>query len=251
MKFWKRLIISGSVFILIMGTVAVATRVFRMAGASRPAEAAVAPFLESSEAVLVDKGNWITFQPAGQTPTIGFIFYPGGNVDHQAYAPPLHQIAAQGFLVVDVSMPFDLAVLAPGKALDVIKAYPQVNTWVIGGHSLGGAMAARAIDSNPGRMQGLVLWAGYPAESNSLAATEIAVLSIYGTQDGLSDPAKIERYAPLLPQDTRWIEIQGGNHAQFGYYGTQNRDRPALISREEQQAQVIRATVGFLRSLEP
>ena len=247
MKFLKAFLIGSVVLVMI----AVGGWAIYMVGASHPAEAAVEPYLQSNETVTVVQDGWISFQPTGQTPSVGFIFYPGANVDHLAYAPPMHQIAAQGFLVVDVSMPLDLAVLSPNKAQDVIEAYPGIQTWIIGGHSLGGAMAARFIDTHPVSLAGLVLWAAYPSDSNSLADTNLPVLSIYGTKDGVSSPGKIERRFDLLPKDTLYLVLEGANHAQFGFYGTQNRDQAALISREEQQAQMIAATVDFLKSFEP
>lgn len=247
MKLFKIFII-GSIVLLVA---VVGGWFVRMVGSSLPAEAAVEPYLQSTEKVTVVEDEWIRFQPAGQMPAVGFIFYPGANVDHLAYAPPLHEIAAQGFVVAGLSAPLDLAVLSPNQAREVIEAYPDIDTWVIGGHSLGGAMAARFIDTHPGAASGLVLWAAYPADSNSLADTDLPVLSIYGTMDGVSPPRRIERRFDLLPEDTRYLVLEGANHAQFGYYGPQNRDQTALISREEQQAQIIAATVDFLKSFEP
>lgn len=247
MKFWKVFVIV--VLVLILS--AVGGWVVRMIGASHPAESAVKPYLQSNEKVTVVEDGWIHFQPTGQMPAVGFIFYPGANVDHLAYAPPLHEIAAQGFLVVGLSPPLDLAILAPNQAQDIFAAYPEITTWVIGGHSLGGAMAARFMDTHPDAAAGLVLWAAYPPDSNSLADTDFPVLSIYGTMDGVSPPRRIERRFNLLPEDTRYLVLEGANHAQFGYYGYQNRDQIAQISHEEQQAQVIAATVEFLRLFEP
>jgi pimeloyl-ACP methyl ester carboxylesterase len=177
---------------------------------------------------------------------VGFVFLPGGNVDYQAYAPTLFEIAALGFLVVDVPMPLDLAVLGYGKAADVITAHPEIEHWAIGGHSLGGAMAARFVFENPTAVEGLVLWAAYPAESNALSTSSVQVISISATLDGLATPDKIAASIPLLPADTTFVAIEGGNHAQFGFYGEQKGDNPAEISQEEQQAQIVEATAGFL-----
>jgi pimeloyl-ACP methyl ester carboxylesterase len=146
-------------------------------------------------------------------------------------------------------MPFDLAVFGSRRAGKVIAAYPDIDTWVIGGHSLGGVMAAEFAADNLEVVDGLALWASYPAESTSLADSGLAVISIYGTRDGLSTPDKIEASIPLLPEDTIWVPIEGGNHAQFGDYGTQNGDLPALISPADQQAQIVDAMVEFFSSL--
>jgi len=112
-------------------------------------------------------------------------------------------------------------------------------------------MAARYADEHPDAAAGLVLWASYPAEGNDLSArTDLAVVSIYGTRDGLATEEKIAASEALLPPETVWAPIPGGNHAQFGAYGPQSRDNAATISREEQQAIIVEATVALLASLE-
>ena len=118
--------------------------------------------MESDGAVQVDSTRWLTFQPRGSNPKTGFIVYPGGLVDPRAYAPESRAIAARGYLVVIVPMPLNFAIIAPDRAADVIAAYPAVQAWAIGGHSLGGVAAARFIHYHPGAVRGLVLWASYP-----------------------------------------------------------------------------------------
>jgi predicted alpha/beta-hydrolase family hydrolase len=202
--------------------------------------------LQSDAQVTVTTGKWLVFTPAASQPETGFIIYPGGRVDYRAYAPAAHQIAAQGYLVVIVHMPLNLAVTNAAAAADVIAAYPSIKHWAVGGHSLGGSMAANFAHSHPGVAQGLVLWASYPAGSDNLSMSGLKVLSISGTLDGLSTPEKIAASVPLLPADTIWVPIEGGDHAQFGWYGQQSGDNPATISREDQQAQIVQATVEFL-----
>ena len=160
-----------------------------------------------------------------------------------------YTIAAQGYLVVIVPMPLNLAVLDAGRAAQVIAAFPGIRRWAVGGHSLGGSMAANFARRNPDKVQGLVLWASYPADSDRLADSRLAVVSISGTRDGLSTPAKIEASRRLLPASARLVAIEGGNHAQFGYHGAQAGDNDATISRAAQQAQVVAATVELLRAL--
>ena len=213
--------------------------------ASQPMPEALAA-LQPNEDVAITQSPWLTFSPARQQPEVGFIFYPGGKVDFRAYAPAARAIANQGYFVVIPAMPLNLAVFAPNKAKEIIQAFPQVKTWVIGGHSLGGSMACAFAFSNPGSVKGVVLWASYPAESNSLADKDLAVISISGSEDGLSTPAKIEASRPFLPAGTQFVAIQGGNHAQFGWYGPQAGDNLANISRPEQQKQVVQETVNFL-----
>jgi hypothetical protein len=205
--------------------------------------------LQSDQQVQVDTTRWLTFRPVSGQPTTGFIFYPGGKVNPRSYAPAARAIAAQGFLVVIVPMPLNLAVFGAGRAADVMAAYPDVSKWAVGGHSLGGSMAANFIDSHLGAVRGLVLWASYPASMDNLSSQTLAVISISGTLDGLSTPAKIAASRPLLPADTIWLAIDGGNHGQFGWYGEQGGDNPATISRAQQQQITIDATVKLLRSL--
>jgi MFS transporter, DHA1 family, tetracycline resistance protein len=202
--------------------------------------------LESTPQVAVESGQWLTFRPVGQKPSVGLILYPGGRVDYRSYAPAAQAIAAKGYLVVITRAPLNLAVLHPGAASDVIRTYPEIRHWVIGGHSLGGTMAATFADNHPGSVEGLVLWASYPAGSDNLSGSGLKVLSISASLDGLSTPEKIAASASLLPADTTWIYIQGGDHAQFGWYGAQSGDKPAAISRQAQQSQVVDSTVAFL-----
>jgi hypothetical protein len=111
-------------------------------------------------------------------------------------------------------------------------------------------MAAAFADQNSEWIDGLVLWASYPAESNNLSDQSTVVASIYGTLDGVALPETVLAAKPLLPANTIWTAIEGGNHAQFGWYGSQEGDNPAAISREAQQAQVANATLEILRMLE-
>ena len=199
--------------------------------------------------VSVTIGDWIEFSPVNNQPTTGLIFYPGGRVDYRAYAPGLRQIAEQGYIVMLVQMPLNLAVFGVGSANEIIQAHPEITSWVISGHSLGGAMAANFAINNLEVIDGLVLWAAYPAESDDFSTLTLPVLSIYGTLDGLTTAEKINASRALLPEDTFWVPIDGGNHAQFGWYGEQNGDNPAQISRTEQQGQIVAATTSFFQGL--
>jgi dienelactone hydrolase len=204
--------------------------------------------LVSNAQVTVSTDKWLVFSPAAFQPSNGLIIYPGGHVNDHAYAPTARQIAVRGYLVVVVPMPLSLAVLDSGAAADVIAAYPQIHHWVVGGHSLGGAMAAHFVKTHPGVSDGLVLWASYPATSDDLSGSAMGVVSISASLDGLATSEKIDASRALLPADTTWVVIQGGNHAQFGWYGDQPGDNIAAISRQDQQAQIVQATVALLES---
>ncbi len=201
--------------------------------------------LESNAEVAVQTEPWLLFAPAEKTPSVGLIFYPGGRVDPRSYAPAARVIAAQGYLVVIPPVPLNLAVFAPDIAADEIAANPAIKRWFVGGHSLGGAMAASFAYNHPDAVDGLVLWASYPASPSDFSQRpDFPVLSAYGTEDfGLDG---IEASRVLLSDTTEWVVIGGGNHAQCGWYGPQPGDNPATISREDQQSQLIAVTVDFL-----
>ena len=205
--------------------------------------------LETDNVVRVETEPWLEFWPQSRQPASGVIIYPGGRVDARSYAPAARALAEEGYLAVITPMPLNLAVFDPGAAAGVVAAYPEIETWVVGGHSLGGAMASGYAEANADVIDGLVLWASYPADGTLATRTKPAVVSIFGTNDGVSTVADIEASRANLPADTRWVEITGGNHAQFGWYGDQPGDGQATISRQEQQEQVVAATAGLLERL--
>jgi dienelactone hydrolase len=244
MKFKFRYVLIGLVAILL---VAVAGFVVWAANPLGPEERALAA-LEAGDNVTVKVGDFIVFQPTDVNPDTGFIFYPGGRVDYRSYAPALREIAAQGYLVVLVPAPLNLMVFDPNKAADVFPQFPQIEHWAVGGHSLGGAMAANYLYTHPDAAEGLVLWASYPADNNDLSTSGLQVLSVYGTLD-MAGMEPFENSRALLPEITTWVVIQGGNHAQFGDYGPQPGDNTATISAADQQAQIVKATTEFLSQL--
>jgi len=246
MSTWKKILLALVVVLLL----AVAAFVVWASTPLGPMPEALAA-LESDAAVQVTTDPWYTFQPTGESRSAGLIFYPGGRVDPRSYAPPARALAELGYPVVIVPMPLNLAVFGAGKASEVIEAFPEVEQWAIAGHSLGGAMAATFTNGNPGVVDGLVLWAAYPASSADLSArTEIAVSSIYGTADAVINMEAFLSSQALLPPGTVWAPIEGGNHAQFGWYGPQSDTDVATISREEQQGQVIAATLAVLAQID-
>lgn len=216
---------------------------------SQPMDEAV-QVMEGTEQVIVDTEKWMTFTPEkGTAIKKGFIFYPGAKVEPEAYAPLAKEIAKQGVKVIIVPMPLNLAVFGSNEALQVIAHHKEIKEWVIGGHSLGGSMAARLVYKHSKQFDGLILWASYPAENNDLSDSSLPILSIYGELDGLATPEKIDQSQKLLPINTQWVKIEGGNHSQFGWYGFQQGDKEAEISRERQQEIIIRETVDFIRGI--
>jgi hypothetical protein len=185
--------------------------------------------LQSDAQVNVTNADWITFSPVKTAAQTGFIFYPGGRIEYRSYAPILHRLAAQGYLVILLKVPLNLALFSPDVALPVFDAHPEIKHWAVGGHSLGGVAAGQFAGSHPGKVAGIAFWASYPA-NDSLLSSGIKVVSIYGTNDGLGTIDGINKARKLLPMDTVYLAIDGGNHGQFGAYGPQPGDKPASIS---------------------
>ena len=175
----------------------------------------------------------------------GLIFYPGGKVDHAAYAPLMEALADRGILCVVTEMPFHLAVLDMDAAAGIQAEYPDVERWYIGGHSLGGSMAAAYLDSCGEDYEGLILLAAY--STADLSASGLDVLSIYGSEDLVLDRENYEEYRRNLPDNFRELVIDGGCHAGFGLYGAQEGDGVPAITAEEQiaiTAEAIAEMVG-------
>lgn len=196
------------------------------------AEPAAVQAMASAEAVSVyELRDGVTvFAP--EEPLAGFIFYPGGKVEHTAYAPLLRACAERQVLCVLVRMPCNLAVLNASGADGMQEQFPGIERWYIGGHSLGGAMAASYAASHASELDGLVLLAAYSTQD--LSESGLAVLSMYGSEDGVLDMEKYEQYRSNLPADTVEVVIDGGCHAGFGQYGVQSGDGTPAISSDEQ-----------------
>ena len=205
--------------------------------------------LSSTSAARYEAGSdgRLTWTPTAAEPTIGLVLYTGGKVPPAAYAPAARAIAEQGYLVAIVPAPFNLAILDADAADRVIEDHPEIASWAVGGHSLGGATASLFIDGHPGVVDGLALWASY--SSADISTDDLHVLSVYGSLDAgvasYTDPANLAK----LGSDVTVDVIDGGNHEQMGWYTGQPNDPPATISRQEQQDRVVAATVALLKGL--
>ena len=176
-----------------------------------------------------DNGHFVL---APEDASAGLIFYPGGKVEHSAYLPLMKRLASEGILCVLVEMPFKLAVLDVDAAASIPAQYPQVENWYIGGHSLGGSMAASYLRKHAEEYNGLVLLGSY--STADLSQSELSVLSVYGSNDLVMNRDKYQEYRSNLPADFCEIVIDGGCHAYFGMYGPQDGDGIPTITNEEQ-----------------
>lgn len=177
--------------------------------------------------------------------TVGVVFYPGGKVEYTAYEPLMCALADRGILAVLVKMPFNLAVLKQNAADGVTEQFPEVESWYMAGHSLGGSMAASYVAKNTDKFDGLIMLAAY--STSDLSESGLKVASIYGSLDGVMNREKYAEYFPNLPIDTEEAVIYGANHAGFGMYGEQDGDGTATISNAEQINLTAQIITDFLK----
>lgn len=176
----------------------------------------------------------------------GLIFYPGGKVEYTSYEPLMVSCASEGILMVVVEMPFNLAVLDVDAAAGIQEQYPQIEHWYMGGHSLGGSMAAAYLGNHAEEFDGLILLGSYSTED--LSGTSLEVLSVYGSEDQILDKEKYEKNKVNLPEKFTELVLEGGCHAYFGMYGAQEGDGTPTISNEEQIERTVEEILSFVRS---
>lgn len=194
--------------------------------------------------------SYYVFKPKTVTPTKGLIIYPGALIDPRAYAVTAQAVAEEGILVAIVPMPLNLAIMGYDRANKPIAKFGGIQTWVISGHSLGGAMACKYAKNHLSAIDGMVLFAAYPDNADRLDGTGLPVLSLYATNDGLTTLADVDASMAKLPADAQFYEIVGGNHSYFGYYTPSSTgDGTATITRADQTGQIVDETVDFIDSL--
>ena len=157
----------------------------------------------------------------------------------------MYQLAESGIDCFLVDMPFHMAFFGMNRAEEIMQEY-NYEAWYLGGHSLGAAMAANFaadyVEDHTDGIRGLLLLAAYPTKD--LSTSDMSVVTVYGSEDGVLNMDKIVAGRELMPQDYKEVCIEGGNHAQFGSYGTQKGDGTAAIPAEEQWARTVEVFVG-------
>lgn len=209
--------------------------------------------LSSNERVRVrESSEAIVFEPVAGRASAGLIFFPGGMVDPEAYAPLTRAVAEEGYEAVILKLPFRRAFLESQEAEVVERARALMERdrgWVVAGHSRGGVLACRVAATHPSLPAALVLIGTSHPVDRDLSGLRFPVTKIYATRDGLATVQEVEANRGNLPAATRWVKIEGGNHGQFGWYGRQFGDGKATISREEQQARTVETLLGVLREV--
>lgn len=217
-------------------------------------EPALTAMDSTATVVVTESPTQIVMEPGLDPRTTGVLFQPGARVDARAYAAILRPLADAGFTVVIPKQPLGIGFLAMGAFESARDAYPDIERWIVAGHSLGGTVAAMDAEEHDGDdvapVAGLLLYASYPASDMSTTLTSDA-MSISGSEDGLATPADIQASMATLPQDSGFIEIDGAVHAFFGDYGPQPGDGTPTITQDDARSQIGRISVEFVDSLTP
>ncbi len=194
---------------------------------------------------VIDEQDVIIYAPTGHTKA-GFIFYPGGRVDPTSYTALMAECASDGILCVVVEMPFNLAVFGINKAIDVVEMFPTIESWYIGGHSLGGSMASVCANTHPDIFEGIILLASY----SNIDISSYRVLSVYGSKDEVMEKSNYEKYKENLPGEFsgKLVEkkLDGGNHSGFAMYGHQDGDGTPTITAKEQIFETATLITNFI-----
>lgn len=231
-------IASGLVGLVLIAAAGIA--VWSQVGVYAAEDAPVASVRENPDIAVSETDSGIVLAPADEASDVGLVFIPGAKVEAWAYAARLQELAASEGITVVITEPWlNLAFFDPRPLSSFTAAAPDVDTWIVGGHSLGGVRACQlAPDADA-----LALFASYCA--NDLSESGLPVLSIAGSEDGLSTPEKVADARDSLPADADLIEIDGANHASFADYGAQTGDGTASIDDAAMTAEVT-TLVGAL-----
>ncbi len=236
MKKWKKVLIT-----IVVIVIALLVAMLIYLGKYYHADQTATEALNSDDRVTVTKqSEGYFFDGPGEDTAI--VFYPGGKVEEESYAPLMQQLAAQGMDAFLLEVPFRLAVFDMDAAGDVIEDH-DYDQWILAGHSLGGVAAASYTAEHGDEVDGLVLMASYPTEE---LPEQTKTLSIYGSEDQVLNMESYEESRNLWSAQTEEVVIEGGNHAQYGNYGEQKGDGEALISSEAQQEQTAEQIIGMI-----
>jgi len=230
------------VIIIVVVVLAIVAFLFYSSMVMRGDRAAAIEAWDDPAVKITSTDHSIVIVPTGDATGAGLVFIPGAKVDPYAYLYKLSGIVEQTGATVVITKPTLNLAFFDTRPVSYFEAdAPEVTRWLVGGHSLGGVRACQLADT--GDVVGLVLFGSYCA--NDLSASGLEVLSISGSDDGLSTPKTIAAAKHLLPENANFVEIEGLNHAGFGDYGAQPGDGVSTLTDEQERA----AITDQLRSL--
>lgn len=243
---WPKIVAwTGIILVLLV----VAMLVYLNSATYSPSAEAEAAFRSDHKVTVTEVKDGYKFEPEeGAILQPNIIFYPGGLVEPKSYSTFARALAESGHRVYIAEMPFNLAMFGQNKALSFIDEYPD-EAFIIGGHSLGGAFAARFASKNADVLKGVYFMASYADEGGSLKDSGLSVLQITGTDDGVLNQEVWEESKANLPAETVFISIDGGNHGQFGSYGMQKGDNAPGMEEQQQLKSVVAALLHWINEV--
>jgi hypothetical protein len=193
--------------------------------------------LDISGVQIEDKFDHVSY--LNENPMKNIVFVPGGKVDPKSYLYLAINLVLEGYDVTIVKTVFDLAIITPNYGAKFLSK--SIDNVVVG-HSLGGTVASMFSSGND-LVDQIIFLASYPFKDVS----DKESLLITAEFDGLLDLVEVESSKKYLNDETEYIEILGGNHAQFGWYGIQKGDEEASITTQVQQDLVIAYILAFIK----
>lgn len=217
----------------------------------KPSDKAIVALMSDDRVRVSSSNEWWLLEPAqGAQKSPGVIVYPGLLADAAGYSPWARKLAERGYPVYLVKMPLNFSPLAPDRAMRILSDRPD-KAFVIGGHSLGGAVAAQFAARHRQDVQGLFLIASFVDREAGKEVGSLPVLQVAATKDGIITLNVSDREHEQLPGTTEYVNIRGGNHQQFASYAEEWNDYPPAISEEEQHALTASALENWLSHLSP
>jgi hypothetical protein len=238
-----------------------------------PSQAAKATIQQGFEPETVGRLNALLF--GGPEPVLAL--FCGAKIRRESYAPLaqdfLEQLGRPEAGVLILQSPFNIYAFKPSSVTKVLNEYPSVEC--VAGHSIGGLWAAEfcrdlhaAGDWPSGDLSFFHM--GVHGKGVSLkpfkelpfrrvgwsyASEDCTLLRAAGGAQAVA--AYVEGVRDELPTDRATVyEIPGGNHEQYGSYGSPGfaqglayESNPATISEEEQRSIVASALVATMRGV--
>lgn len=192
--------------------------------------------IESDDVTFYEDRDELRFTV--DSPKKNIIFIPGGLVEPNSYQFLAYSLALEGYNVTIAKAPYNLAILNQSIGKEFLS--DDLDNVVIG-HSLGGVTASMVFSGND-NVSTMMLLGSYPIRDVSDKDT----LFLAAEHDIAMDPEAFNDSLKFTNDNNQIIDMDGANHAQFGWYGPQKGDGTAEIDTLTQQNQVVQYIITFL-----